>query len=163
MRLEPLLDPGRVIVIDRASNRAEVLRALASAFCKASGDDGVGVGEEALVAGFEAREGVRSTALPDGVAFPHALLDGIHRTALAVALVRQGVDFDGNAKPRAGAACDLIFAMIGPAGNPIEHVRVLARLARLVHPESVRQRLRACKDAEALHREIITEDRSHVF
>jgi mannitol/fructose-specific phosphotransferase system IIA component (Ntr-type) len=176
VRLEPYLDPRRVLVLSNTDpsvrDRAGLLRLLAQTFSDAS-DTPLGVSAEQIRAGFEDRESKRSTAIPElGVAFPHALLPNVPVMQLAVVHVVGGMNFvagPGSGKaPRFGfkasrmARCDLFFAIVGddvPMGG---HVRLLARLARLVNPPEVRERLRRCPDAASLHAALVREDQTHV-
>ena len=57
--------------------------------------------------------------------------------------------------------CDLILGMFGSSENPWEHVRLLARLARIVHTEASRRNLRMAVDGQDLYRKLLEEDRSH--
>ncbi len=103
------------------------------------------------------REMQMPTSTPDGVAFPHALAPQVERTMVVAARVVEGVDFGVTGHP----PCDLILCLFGTSENPWEHVRLLARLARLVHTESSRTNLRAAVDADDLYQRLLDEDRSH--
>ncbi len=103
------------------------------------------------------REAQTSTSTPEGVAFPHALAPEIRETCVALARIDGGVDFGVPKHPRS----DLVFCMFGNTEQPWEHVRLLARLARLVHTEKARDRLRVAADAEDLYARLLEEDRTH--
>ncbi len=103
------------------------------------------------------REAQGPTSTPDGVAFPHAMSEKIARTLIIAVLLREPVDFGNADHPPS----DLIFCMFGSTESPWEHVRLLARLARLVHTEDAQQRLRSSADPRALHDALLEEDRSH--
>lgn len=103
------------------------------------------------------RESQSPTSTPEGVAFPHALSEEISRTLIVTVLARQGIDFGHADHP----SCDLIFCMFGSTTTPWEHVRLLARLARLVHTNESQQRLRAAQSGEELFEALVEEDRSH--
>jgi len=103
------------------------------------------------------REAQSPTSTPEGVAFPHALAPDIAETYVALARVADGVDFG---VPGHGP-CDLVFCMFGNSEKPWEHVRILARLARLVHTTDARHNLRIAKDASDLYGRLMDEDRSH--
>jgi mannitol/fructose-specific phosphotransferase system IIA component (Ntr-type) len=90
------------------------------------------------------------------VAFPHAMAIEIDQTLVAAVYVPGGVDFGMARHPPP----DLIFCMFGSPQHPWEHVRLLARLARLVRSEEARARLRATTDAADLYARLVQEDRS---
>lgn len=95
-------------------------------------------------------------ATPEGVAFPHAVIAGVQRTVVGLALVPGGVRLD-SAQP----ASDLIFAIAGDSARPWEHVRLLARLSRIAVDESARRRLRACQGPNDLYALLLEEDARH--
>lgn len=104
------------------------------------------------------REKQHSTATPEGVAFPHALSPEIDTTLVLPVKVTPGIDFGG---APTNPPSDLIFCMFGPTSDPWQHVRLLARLARIVRSEDSRARLRAATDASDLFQRLLTEDRSY--
>ena len=95
-------------------------------------------------------------ATPEGVAFPHAVINGVHRTVVGLLLVPGGVQFDPGQPPS-----DLVFAIAGDAARPWEHVRLLARLSRITVDEGSRRRLRACQDDASLLATLLKEDAQH--
>ena len=95
-------------------------------------------------------------ATPEGVAFPHAVIAGVQRTLVGLALVPQGLRLD-SAQP----ASDLVFAIAGDAARPWEHVRLLARLSRIAVDEAARRRLRACTSDAQLLETLLAEDARH--
>ncbi len=95
-------------------------------------------------------------ATPEGVAFPHAVINGVHRTVVGLILAPGGVQFDPGQPPS-----DLIFAIAGDATRPWEHVRLLARLSRITVDEGSRRRLRACRDDASLLAALLQEDAQH--
>jgi len=151
MRLEPLLKPEFVLILPRSRDREEVLRDLArraAAVLPRTTSDSI------YLALLE-RERRRATSTPEGVAFPHAVLDSIDRTLLFVALLRPGVSFSGQ-------SCDVVFALFGHSSAPMDHVRLLARLARLARAEGALERLRAAETESALYQTLLTEDRTQM-
>jgi len=154
VRLEPILQPGLAIVMDRCRDRstlfAEVERLLEAR--------DAGVPAAAAVAKLEEREASFATATPEGVAFPHALLENTDKTIVIPCLIKDALDWaDQSEKPPQ----DLVFVMIGSADRPWEHVRLLARLARIVRTPGAHDRLRAASNPNELLEALITEDRSH--
>ena len=105
------------------------------------------VAESDLLAALEAREAQMPTSTPEGVALPHALLPNLTRTLVIPAVLRPPVRFGGSNHPPA----DLAFGMFGPADKPWDHLRVLARLARLMRAAGPRATLRASDSASRLH------------
>ena len=95
----------------------------------------------------------RSSATAEGVAFPH--------TSSPAPPQPRGRDPCPWGRTVRRPPRDLIFAMFGDADHPWEHVRLLARLARLTATPEARDRLRAASDDEALRTAIQAEDQAH--
>ncbi len=153
MRLEPLLKPDLVLVLDGVGNREAVLKALASAAVGALNGVDQGVLEKELAD----REKRYPTSTPDGVAFPHAMLADIETTVVVAVLLRPGVRFGVESHP----AADIAFGTFGCAERPFGHVRLLARLARIARGPGALERLRASSDSSELFKRLIDEDRLH--
>lgn len=153
MRLEPCLHPDLTLVLDACPGLDAVLGGLAEAGAKQAGMPD----REELLRGLVEREERYPTSTPEGVAFPHVLLKGIEQTLIVPVLLRPGVKWRNPSHP----AQDLVFGMFGNIDRPWEHVRLLARLARIVRTAGALDRLRRAADARALHEALLGEDRSH--
>ena len=90
------------------------------------------------------RESTASTALGRGVALPHARVSGLARSIVAVVRLTQPLSFGAPD----GAPVDLLFVVLSPAGEPGEHVRLLARLARRLQDPVALSRVRTASDPE---------------
>jgi PTS system galactitol-specific IIA component len=79
-----------------------------------------------------AREELHPTGLPTKpfcIAFPHADAEGVHHSALAVALMKQPVKFRNMADPE--ESLDVIMVFMLANRNPEEQVQTLRNLAML--------------------------------
>ncbi len=82
---------------------------------------------------FEEREREQSTMVGDGVALPHASIDGVDFTLLGVFTVASPVLFEAGAAP-----VEVVFATIGPPSARFDHLRVLRAVAQLTqHPQAL--------------------------
>jgi nitrogen PTS system EIIA component len=72
-----------------------------------------------------------------GVAIPHGAIGSLPTQIAALLIVPEGVDFHAidHTKVR------IFFCVIGPKNASGEHLRTLARIARLLRSDSVRTRL----------------------
>lgn len=153
MVVEPYLHPDLTLVIEGSMTRSELFDRLTAAV-----DDLIpSIDGAELKRLLESREAQGPTSTPEGVAFPHAMSAEIDRTMIVAIRVLGGVDFGVPNHPRA----DMVFALFGSPNNPWDHVRLLARLARLMHTDEARQRVRGAKTAEALYQHLLEEDRAH--
>ncbi|MFQ6104960.1 MAG: PTS sugar transporter subunit IIA [Candidatus Glassbacteria bacterium] len=121
--------------------------------------EGFGVkGYEDLVESLLERESVLSTGIGDGIAIPHTTSEEVEEAAIAVARVRRGLEFNAiDGKP-----VHIIFLIVGSEKHPNLHLRILARLARLVkHPSFIRA-LKKSKSANEMLRSIKDEENRHI-
>jgi len=88
------------------------------------------------------REKVMSTGIGSGVAIPHAYTDGVDRLVTAFFRARSGVDFDA----LDNEDVDLFFLILGPKASRKDHIRILARISRLLNHGAFRAELREAAD-----------------
>jgi PTS system nitrogen regulatory IIA component len=113
--------------------------------------DGLNPGFEAgsraeLIRDVMQRETEGSTAIGGGLIIPHARSRGTRRLGVAVATLQQPLSLLSDD----GRPVDVIILLVGPPGDPVAMLRLLARLARLVRRESFLDTLRAAPDAARL-------------
>lgn len=78
-----------------------------------------------------AREEAHTTALGHGMALPHATIEGLDEPVLMVALAGEPVPFG----PPDADPVRVFFVLLSPPGHEGEHIKLLARICRLVrHP-----------------------------
>jgi len=99
------------------------------------------------------REAAATTALGGGIALPHARTAFCPDPCLAVARLSPAVDFGATDT----IPVDLVFLLLGPPEAPGEHVRLLARIAKLAQREGVLSELRGARD-EREFREILERE-----
>jgi PTS system nitrogen regulatory IIA component len=98
------------------------------------------------------REHLGSTGLGNGIAIPHGKFPGIGSVTAVFAKLETPVDFESvDDQP-----VDLVMMLLAPMGAGADHLKALARVARLLRTESVVARLRHSQDATELH-EILTQ------
>ena len=117
------------------------------------------VDEKELLARLLEREEERSTGVGGGLALPHARVSGLERTVLLVGRVRDGLDFGAPD----GRPVDLLFVLLSPADARSEHLRLLARVARIFAPEGILEKLRAAPGPKQLFQLLLEEDARHVY
>ena len=137
MRITDIL-PSERIYVDAAGStvheKAEALRVLSKLLAPALHTDSETI--ERLLA---ERERLQSTGIGDGVAIPHTSLEAAACRAAALVLVPKGVPFDAID----GANVNIVLGVIGPKDATGEHLRVLARISRLLRDEPTRKSLSA--------------------
>ncbi|MEM1107145.1 MAG: cation:proton antiporter [Planctomycetota bacterium] len=83
-----------------------------------------------------ARERVMHTALPNGLAVPHARLPGLGRPHVFIARSPEGIDFDA----ADGQLSRLIFLILTPTEQPDTQIEMLSLIAKAFETATVRQR-----------------------
>ena len=84
--------------------------------------------KKALAAAILARENLGSTAIGNGVAVPHAKIEGIKQTVLAFGRSSEGVDFNS----LDGEKTHLFFMLISPKDDIGSHLKILAKISHLI-------------------------------
>lgn len=94
------------------------------------------------------REKLGSTALGYGIAIPHGRIKGLKEAVCVFLRLTTPLDYDAPD----GMPVDLVFVLLAPAAATDQHLQLLAELAQMLSNKSVRERLRAAPDAEALYK-----------
>jgi mannitol/fructose-specific phosphotransferase system IIA component (Ntr-type) len=93
-----------------------------------------------------ARERIMSTCVGNGVAIPHAYTGGVAPRVVGVIRTHEPVEFGGPD----GVPADVFFVVLGPRESRREHIRLLAKLSRLLNHDDFRAQMRDAADADAL-------------
>lgn len=91
-------------------------------------------------------ENVHTTVIGNGVAIPHATVEGLEKTLLMVAVSGDPVAFG----PTEVETCSVFFLLLSPPDRGGEHIKILARIARLASDPSAVERLRSAGSEEVL-------------
>lgn len=102
------------------------------------------------------RERLGSTGLGHGVALPHARVDAADRAVGACVTLAEPIDFDAPDRERV----DILFVLLVPSDCNDEHLQILADLAAAFSDETVRERIRAETDPEAIPAHLAAGDPS---
>ena len=133
-----LLTPERVLLNAVASDRAEAIDVVGQLLVQS------GAAGEAFVAAMHEREAAVSTYLGEGIAIPHAAVQGsdtlAHTDAIAFARFPAGVEWDG----------ELAHVAIGIAVQGSRHLEVLALLADVIIDPARAAQLREAPDLETI-------------
>ncbi len=107
----------------------------------------LGVDPIITLEGLVDREAAGSTGVGEGVAIPHARLDGLDRVRAVLVRLDTPVAFDAlDDKP-----VDLLVALFAPRDADAQHLRALARVARMMRLPAMRTALRQARSADAIH------------
>src|SRR5205807_8247294 len=93
------------------------------------------------------REKLGTTAVGYGVAIPHGKLPKLEKIFGLFARLERAIDFEA----MDGQPVDLVFLLLAPEGAGADHLKALARVARLLRDPEVARKLRASNGAEAIY------------
>jgi PTS system nitrogen regulatory IIA component len=94
-----------------------------------------------------ARAATLTTAVGYGVAIPHGKLPKLEKLFGLFARLERPIDFEA----MDGQPVDLTFLLLAPEGAGADHLKALARIARLLRDQDVAKKLRASRDAQAIY------------
>jgi PTS system nitrogen regulatory IIA component len=89
------------------------------------------------------REQLGSTGIGQGVAIPHARCSSVGAQVAALAISRQGIDFES----LDGEPVHIFFLLLCPGESNGQHLQAMARISRLLKDKHLRSALRAAKSA----------------
>ncbi|MBM6594050.1 PTS IIA-like nitrogen regulatory protein PtsN [Microvirga sp. BT291] len=136
------LDPKAVLPALKVSGKKQALQELASHAAALTGLDARSIFEALLQ-----RERLGSTGIGDGIAIPHGKLPGLTRIVGLAARLEKPVDFEAlDSQP-----VDILFLLLAPEGAGADHLKALARVARVLREPGLVERVRATRDADALY------------
>jgi PTS system nitrogen regulatory IIA component len=100
------------------------------------------------------REKLQSTGVGGGVAIPHGAIDRLDHLIGAVLLCPKPIEFDAIDN----APVSILVAVIGPKRATGEHLKMLARISRLLRDDGFRERLLGAPSGREAFRLIAAEE-----
>lgn len=147
MDLADILSEESVLICTDVTSKRDLLSRLATIVAEQSGQPAQDV--------FDAlnnREALGSTGLGNGIAVPHGKLAGLKNVIAVFVKLTHPVDFEAvDDQP-----VDLVMMLLAPVGAGADHLKALARVARVLRTDSVVDRLRRATEPGKL-RAILTQ------
>lgn len=142
MDLSDLIIPDAIVPALKANGKKQALQELAEKAATLTGLD-----ERQIFDTLLQRERLGSTGVGHGIAIPHGKLPGLDRIHGVFARLAKPIEFDTlDDQP-----VDLIFLLLAPESAGADHLKALARIARLLREPGLAAKLRASNDANALY------------
>ena len=142
MPLIDLVAPNAIIPALKVTSKKQALQELAARAAALSGQN-----ERTIFEILLQREKLGSTAVGNGVAIPHGKLPKLGRLFGLFARLERAIDFEA----LDGQPVDLMFLLLAPEAAGADHLKALARVARLLRDPEVARKLRDSRDADALY------------
>lgn len=154
MKLADYLDSRLALAHVRPASVRGVLRQLVAPLL----EEGEIEATEPLMDALLERESLQSTGIGSGVAVPHAICDDLVRPLVVLGRCADGVDFRAlDERP-----VHLFFLLLSPSEDTGTHIKLLARIARLVRHPDLLERIRRSGDPEAMIDALRDYEREHV-
>ena len=142
--------PREAILADlKAQDKKSVLEELVEPVARLKKAD-----QEELVLVLMERERLGSTGIGSGIGIPHGKLKNLDELVLGFGLSRKGVDFES----MDGRPTHIFFLLMTPENSTGLHLKVLARISKILKNETFRERLLAATSGDDIYRIIKDED-----
>ena len=137
-----LVSPNAIIPAMKVNGKKQALQEIAAKAAELTGHN-----EKVILEILLQREKLGSTGVGNGVAIPHGKLQKLGSVFGLFARLERPIDFEA----LDGQPVDLIFLLLAPEGAGADHLKALARVARLLRDSEVARKLRASNGAEAIY------------
>ena len=154
MKITDILKKESIIDNLVSANKASALEEL-SFFLK---DKGLVPNKEKLLNALMERERLGSTGIGDNVAIPHAKINEIDQIITIFGRSITGIEFDSlDKKP-----VHFIYLVLAPMNSSGQHLKVLARISRLLKNKSLRESIISATEANQIYSIIADEDSKYI-
>jgi len=150
MKITDFLAPELVVADLEAGTKDEALQSLAGRVASVVPE----LDAAEILTVIKEREALGSTGIGNGIAIPHGKLGGLEEVIVLFARSKKGVEFaavDGN-------PVHLIFLLLAPENAAGTHLKILARISRMLKREEFCHKLLELSAADDLYAVIRSED-----
>lgn len=142
MNIADIISKDAVLDNVKVSSKRDLVQKLSERIASICGLD-----ERTIFDAVWERENLGSTGYGEGVAFPHARIEGLDKVCALFARLDVAVDFDSlDGKP-----VDLIFMLVSPENSGADHLTALASLSRILKTEGSCDKLRKARSVDEIY------------
>ena len=149
MKILDVLQPEAILPELKSRTKKEVLEELVAPVARLAKVDS---GE--LVRVLLERERLGSTGIGGGIGIPHGKLKNLDHLMIGFGLSRKGVDFES----LDGQPTRIFFLLVTPENSTGLHLKLLARISRILKNEPFKERLLQAADRQEIYGIIKEED-----
>ena len=149
MKILDVLQPEAILPELKSRTKKEVLEELSVPVAQLARIDPV-----LLVRVLLERERLGSTGIGGGIGIPHGKLPNLDHLVIGFGLSRKGVDFES----LDGTPTRLFFLLVTPENSTGLHLKLLARISRILTNEPFKERLLQATSREQIYGIIREED-----
>ena len=144
MNLKKLLGKENVFLDLKSSSKEDIIKEMIDRLVVS----GKIKDREAALEAVLAREEKMSTGMENGIAIPHGKTDSVDHLITAVALKKEGMDFESID----GQASKIFIMTISPLSRSGPHIQFLAEVSKLLKEPEAREMLLAARTVEEVIR-----------
>jgi len=138
-----------------AKNKTEVLTELVKTLIQS----GLKLESSLIVEILQQRENLGSTGIGDGVAIPHGKTSAIDELIIAFGRSMEGIAYDSlDGKP-----VHLFFLLLAPENSAGQHLKVLAKISKMLKVANFRKMLLKAKSQSDLYKIIIDQENTCIL
>ena len=149
MRILDVLSHEAICADLKARDKKGILEELATPVAET-----VGVDCDELVRVLMERERLGSTGIGGGIGIPHGKLKPLENLVLGFGISRAGVNFES----MDGKPTHIFFLLLTPENSTGLHLKVLARISRILKNDLFKEKLMAASNTEEIYAIIQEED-----
>lgn len=149
MKILDVLQKEAIIVDLKSNDKKGVLDELVTPVARISG-----INHENLMRVLMERERLGSTGIGGGIGIPHGKLKELESLVLGFGLSKKGVDFES----MDGRPTHIFFLLITPENSTGLHLKLLARISRILKNDPFKEKLLDANDREEIFSIIMEED-----
>ena len=149
MKILDVLDKKAIIAHLISNDKKAILAELSEPVAQLAG-----ISQEECVQVLLERERLGSTGIGEGIGIPHGKLKSLKRLVIGFGLSSKGVDFDSID----GRPTHIFFLLITPENSTGLHLKLLARISRILKNQSFKERLLNANGQDEIFEIIKTED-----
>lgn len=142
MSISDVLSEAMILTEVAADSKRHLLEQISEFVAERKGLDKSSVFEAVLE-----RENLGSTGYGNGVAFPHARLEGLKNVVAVFARLKTPIDYDA----LDGNPVDMVAFMISPENSGDDHLRTLAIFSRVLKNAEICRQIRLAKNAHEIY------------
>jgi PTS system nitrogen regulatory IIA component len=141
MKLLDVLHKDSIIYDLNSTDKKGIVEELAASLVKATK-----IKKEKLIKVLMEREKLGSTGIGGGIGIPHGKLKDLDSVAIAFGLSKKGADFES----MDGRPAYIFFLLIAPEDSTGLHLKVLARISRILKNDLFKEKLMNAKSKDEI-------------
>jgi nitrogen PTS system EIIA component len=139
MKIVDVLQKEAILIDLKATDKLGVIEELVVPVARITG-----VKQKEMVQVLMERERLGSTGIGDGIGIPHGKLKALTSLVIGFGISRKGIDFESmDNRPT-----HIFFLLITPENSTGLHLKLLARISRILKSESFKEQLLNASDSE---------------